>query len=304
VVASVLATVAVTLLLTGLVGASQRSDAAPGGVARRQAEPEDAALIEEGRELYMVGCVSCHGPDGTGQDAPDGSLRGPSLVDAGEAGAYYQLTSGRMPLGNPTEVPSRKPPAYSMEEIDALVAFVASLGDGPELPEVDLEAGDLAEGGVLFRENCQACHSATGAGGALSYGRAAPPLADATPSQIAAAIRSGPGPMPRFGPEILDDEQVDGVVRYVTYLEEPDDRGGLALGRLGPIPEGFLIWVGGLGLLLVVAFWLGTRRSSQPWPPDVATAADAPVPAPDASAPTIPPDETTTPAPTDEDLAP
>ncbi len=189
-----------------------------------------------------------------------------------------------MPLANPRDVPARKDPAYTPEEIEALVAFVASLGDGPELPEVDIEAGDLAEGGVLFRESCQACHSATGAGGALSYGRAAPSLGEATPSQVGAAVRSGPGQMPRFGEEIFDAEQVDSIAAYVDYLEQPDDRGGIALGRLGPIPEGFLVWVGGLGLLLVVAFWLGTRRSSQPQAPTVATAADAPVPAPDAPA--------------------
>lgn len=256
-----------------------------------QAEPDAAALIDAGEDLYRLGCISCHGADGTGQEAPNGELRGPSLVDAGEAGAYYQLTTGRMPLANPGEIPSRKDPAYTPAEIDALVAFVASLGDGPELPDVDVEAGDLADGGVLFRESCQACHSATGAGGALSYGRAAPPLAEATPSQVGAAIRSGPGPMPRFGPEIFDDEQVDGIARYVTYLEEPDDRGGFALGRLGPIPEGFLIWVGGLGLLLVVAFWLGTRRSSQPYAPAIPVAADAPVPDPEAPAPAAPPHE-------------
>jgi ubiquinol-cytochrome c reductase cytochrome c subunit len=169
-----------------------------------------------------------------------------------------------MPLADPGDVPRRKEPAYDDAQIDALVAFVASLGGGPDLPEVDVAAGDLAEGGELYRENCQACHSATGAGGALSYGRAAPPLASSTPLQVGAAVRSGPGPMPRFGPEILDQEQLDGVVRYVEYLEEPDDRGGLALGRLGPIPEGFLVWVGALGLLLVAAYFMGTRRATMP----------------------------------------
>lgn len=276
-----LATVAATLLLTGLSGAGEPPTAAS-SVAPRDQAPTEAELVDAGLDLYLLGCVSCHGVDGTGQRAPDGALRGPSLLAAGEAGAYYQLTTGRMPLANPRDVPMRKDPAYSPEEIDALVAFVASLGDGPELPDVDIEAGDLAEGGVLFRESCQACHSATGAGGALSYGRAAPPLGEATPSQVGAAVRSGPGQMPRFGPEIFDDEQLDGIAAYVDYLEQPDDRGGIALGRLGPIPEGFLVWVGGLGLLLVIAFWLGTRRSSQPQAPTVATAVatDAPVPAP------------------------
>lgn len=261
--------VAAALALAGTagilaVGPGPAPAPAAGGPTRATAAPAPPDLVDRGRALYMTGCVSCHGPDGRGQDAPGGARRGPSLVEAGEAGASYQLTTGRMPLADPSDLPTRKEPAYAPDEIEALVAFVAGLGSGPELPVVRPGRGDLAEGGVLYRENCQACHSATGAGGALSYGRAAPPLAAATPEQVGAAVRSGPGPMPRFGPDILTEEQLDGVARYVAYLEEPDDRGGLALGRLGPIPEGFLVWVGALGLLLVLAYLLGTRWATAP----------------------------------------
>ncbi len=279
---------------TVVLAAGGGSAAAPAPTGRQADPTADADLIARGRALYATGCVSCHGPDGQGQDAPGGELRGPSLVEAGEAGASYQLTTGRMPLADPSDLPSRKEPAYDPDEIDALVAFVASLGDGPALPDVDVDRGDLAEGGVLYRENCQACHSATGAGGALSYGRAAPPLAAATPQQVGAAVRSGPGPMPRFGDDILTAEQLDSVARYVAYLEEPDDRGGLALGRLGPIPEGFLVWVGALGLLLVAAYLMGTRWATaprvdpvppgEPDPDDVAPAAPVST-TPDAVAP-------------------
>lgn len=255
------------LLATGvLVSAAPGTEASAAGGPPLQAEGDSAASDQDrlalGRALYATACVSCHGVDGRGQDAPDGSPRGPTLEFAGEAGAYYQISTGRMPLANPGDIPSRKEPAYSPEEVDGLVAYVASLGDGPARPEIDIEAGALAEGGVLYRENCQACHSATGAGGALSYGRAAPPLAAASPDIVGAAVRSGPGPMPRYGEDILDERQLDSVARYVTYLDDPDDRGGLALGGLGPIPEGFLVWVGGLGLLLVAAFWMGTRRTA------------------------------------------
>jgi ubiquinol-cytochrome c reductase cytochrome c subunit len=238
--------------------------AAPGSAERLPTQADagpDPELVAEGRRLYLSSCVTCHGADGQGLDAPNGAERGPSLTDAGEAGAYYWLTTGRMPLANPGDTPMRKDPAFDDAEIEALVAFVASLGDGPELPGIDVERGDLAEGGVLYRENCQACHSATGSGGALSYGRAAPSLAAPTPEQVGAAVRHGPGPMPQFGPEILPLEDLNSIARYVEYLEEPDDRGGLALGRLGPIPEGFMVWVGGLGTLLVAAFWMGKR-----WP--------------------------------------
>ena len=103
----------------------------------------DEQQIAEGRELYLTGCSSCHGPDGEGVET-SGGTRGPSLVDAGEAGAYYYLSTGRMPLASSEEQPTRKEPAYTPDEIDALVAYVASLGHGPALPNVDVAQGDLA----------------------------------------------------------------------------------------------------------------------------------------------------------------
>lgn len=222
------------------------------------AAPQQAAE-PRAEELYVQGCSSCHGLDGRGVVTDDGDVRGPTLERSGEAAAYYYLTTGRMPLANSDDDPTRKDPAYNPEEIALLVEYVAELGEGPALPDVRIAEGDLAEGGELFRDNCQACHSATGAGGALSYGRAAPSLSEATPRQVAAAMRVGPGEMPVFAESTLSDEDVDSIARYVDYLQNPDDRGGLALGRVGPIPEGFVLWVLGLGILLVATFWIGSR---------------------------------------------
>ncbi|MBA2281230.1 MAG: c-type cytochrome [Acidimicrobiia bacterium] len=213
----------------------------------------------EGERLYLEGCSSCHGEDGGGAEDDAGNLRGPPVADSGEAAAFYYLSTGRMPLANSEEQPRRKDPAYDEEQIAALVAYVASLGDGPTLPEVDVAAADLVRGGELFRENCQACHSASGSGGALSYGRAAPPLAPARPDETAAAIRVGPGQMPVFGEEALSAAEVADVVRYVEYLDAPADPGGLPIGRLGPIPEGFVGWFLGVPLLLGATYWIGTR---------------------------------------------
>jgi len=251
----------VPLVVTAVLvatGAPARSGGATVGAA---APP--TALVEQGRELYLVGCTSCHGIDGQGLEAPDGDQRGPSIVNAGAASAYYYLTTGRMPLASSEDLPLRKDPAYGRREIEALVAYVGSLGDGPGIPAVDSAAGDLAGGGELYRANCQACHSAAGAGGALSYGRAAPALAKATATQIGAAMRVGPGQMPVFGADALTPDEVNSIARYVRYLEDPDDRGGIALGRLGPIPEGFLIWVFGMGALLVICTLIGKRAKDR-----------------------------------------
>jgi ubiquinol-cytochrome c reductase cytochrome c subunit len=255
VAAPLLVTAAVTPLVAGGSPAQEGED------GEGQSEDE---LLAVGRELYLTGCASCHGENGEGVNGPDGDLRGPSLVEAGEAGAYYYLSTGRMPLANPEEQPLRKPPAYAPDEIDALVAYVASLGDGPELPDVDVEGADLANGGLIYRANCQACHSASGSGGALSYGRAAPGLADATPTQVGAAVRIGPGQMPVFGPDIISDEELDDLAAYVEYLKDPEDPGGVPIGRTGPIPEGFVAWLVGMTALLALVAWIGTRSPIRP----------------------------------------
>ena len=211
-----------------------------------------------------AGCDIVDSADGLGDEvvgdaSGPGELRGPSLRDAGAAGAYYYLSTGRMPLANPDDQPRRKDPAYGPAEIAALVAYVDSLGDGPPLPDVELAGADVSEGGVLFRANCQACHSAFGSGGALSYGRAAPNLHSAEPLEVGAAVRAGPGQMPVFGTETITDDQLDDVAAYVELLRSPPSEGGLQIGRNGPVPEGFVIWLFGIGGLLLVATWIGGR---------------------------------------------
>jgi quinol---cytochrome-c reductase cytochrome c subunit len=245
-------------VLAGVLAITAVLLATVGGRAAAQTSSNDD-LISQGKELFDTGCVSCHGPDGNGVVTADGEVRGPSLASAGEAGAYYQLSTGRMPLADPHEDAVRKRPAYTDDEIDALVAYVGSLGSGPSLPPVDVERADVAAGGELFRANCAPCHSASGAGGALSYGNAAPPLSQSEPLQVGAAVRSGPGQMPVFGPEVLDDKQLDDVAAYVEYLRHPQDPGGVPIGRTGPVPEGFVAWFFGMGALVALVAWIGTR---------------------------------------------
>jgi ubiquinol-cytochrome c reductase cytochrome c subunit len=212
---------------------------------------EDRAA--EARRLYVTGCSSCHGLEGQGTD------RAPSLERAGPAAAYYYLETGRMPMADPDEQPRRKRPAYTPEEIELLVEHVATLGDGPAIPAVDAAAGDLAEGGELFRANCAPCHAAAGIGGALSDGRAAPGLHESNPEVIAAAVRVGPGQMPQFDEQVIDDEELASIVRYARYLDSPETPGGAPLGGAGPIPEGFVAWLFGIGTLLLATLWIGRR---------------------------------------------
>jgi ubiquinol-cytochrome c reductase cytochrome c subunit len=119
--------------------------------------------------------------------------------------------------------------------------------------------GNLQSGNQLYSLNCAPCHSALGAGGALGFGDIVPSLHSATPLQVREAIRIGPGPMPVFGSGTLSDQQVDDIATYVKYLQDPRDRGGASLGRFGPVPEGFVAWVVGIGALLLIARFIGTR---------------------------------------------
>lgn len=225
---------------------------APAATSDTAAPP--ATKIARGRNLFELHCATCHGADGRG------TRQGPSVVRAGAAAADFQLSTGRMPLDAPTSAPVRKPPAFGRADIDAITAFVGSLDDGPPVPDVDLKHTDISAGQQLFSSNCAPCHSAAGAGGALGRGITAPSLSDATPRQVVEAMRTGPGPMPVFGSDTLSPAQANDIARYVQYLHHPTNAGGLSLGRVGPIPEGFVAWLVGLGVLLLFCRWIGARE--------------------------------------------
>ena len=88
--------------------------------------------------------------------------------------------------------------------------------------------------------------------------------------QVGEAVRAGPGVMPRFGRDVLSDQDVDDIARYVNTLAADlvtprEDPGGLSLGHVGPVAEGFVAWFFGLGaLVLVVRAIAATTRGDEP----------------------------------------
>jgi quinol---cytochrome-c reductase cytochrome c subunit len=217
------------------------------GVARHL-----AASAADARELYLRDCAVCHGPDGLG------TSEGPTLKGWGRAGVDYTLTTGRMPLSSPDAEPVRQTPKYDLATISALEDYIATLvPGGPDIPHVDVATGDLAAGGVAFRDQCAACHQWAGGGGAPLQ-REAPPLGPATATQIAEAVRTGPGAMPLFGSAALTDAELAGVARYVEYLDSPEDPGGQPLWHLGPVAEG-AVGLLALAALLGVIRLIGSR---------------------------------------------
>lgn len=246
------ALVAAPIAAAGIALGFAHASAAERDSAHAQTGP-DSNAVERGRKLYLTGCASCHGANG------EGTALGVDLRGVGAASADFQLTTGRMPSTAPNRQSVSKPPVYRRSEIDDLVAYVASLGPGPPIPNVRDPHGDLQQGGRLYLNNCAACHSAAGNGGALSLGRDAPTLHPATPTQVGEAVRSGPGNMPVFGPETLTPRQLNSIVRYVEYLKDPNDPGGLPLGLVGPITEGLVAILVGLGALMLATRWIEPR---------------------------------------------
>jgi ubiquinol-cytochrome c reductase cytochrome c subunit len=190
--------------------------------------------------------------------------RGPTLLTEGRASVNFVLRTGRMPLANPSVQPSRKPVRYSEEEIVALVDYAGAFGDGPDIPDVNADAGDLANGGLLYRLNCAACHVTSGAGAAIGGGREAPPLTKSTPTQIGEAILIGPGAMPVF--DTFSGDDINDVAAYIRELQEqettaPDDFGGA-----GPVAEGLAAWLLGLLPLIALTRWIGTPHEGRDAP--------------------------------------
>ncbi|WP_328415549.1 c-type cytochrome [Micromonospora sp. NBC_00389] len=223
------------------------------GAATPAASAPSSIPADRGTELYLQQCASCHGEQGRG------TQRGPSLIGVGPASVDFQVSTGRMPLSREEQQARRAEPVFSADDIRALVGHVGSFGGGgPQIPRV--APGNLVSGQEIFAANCAPCHGATGAGTALTNGWTAPPLYDATATQVAEAVRVGPGLMPVFPSQVLDDQQVNDLTAYVQRLRgERLDRGGNPLGRLGPLAEGLVAWVAVLGLLVAAARWLGRR---------------------------------------------
>jgi ubiquinol-cytochrome c reductase cytochrome c subunit len=164
------------------------------------------------------------------------------------------------------QVPRVKP-VFSQKEIDAMAAYVASLGPGPEVPTADeystddATAQDVAEGGEIFRTNCAMCHNVVGSGGALTNGKYAPNLMGVEPKHIYEAMVTGPQSMPVFSDSSISPEGKQDIIAWVRTIKTQPQPGGLNLGGIGPVSEGLAAWVVGLAALIGCAVWLGSKAS-------------------------------------------
>jgi ubiquinol-cytochrome c reductase cytochrome c subunit len=221
------------------------------------------SFISAGRQLFAQYCSSCHGNAANGVGPEGEATIGPNLQGVGAATVDFWVSSGRMPAADVKAVEAerratRLTPLQALE----LAAFVNSLDPAvPAIPTPHLQGADQSVGNELFSLNCAACHTITGAGDALAFGTNAPTLnnKNVTARQVVEAMRTGPANMPRFSGN-LTDAQVRDITSYVVgRIQHPTDPGGFSLGGVGPVAEGFVALLIGVGGLALICFWIGDR---------------------------------------------
>jgi ubiquinol-cytochrome c reductase cytochrome c subunit len=228
-----------------------------GGTAEASAPAAAQQDITAGKELFQANCSSCHGLEA------QGTSQAPSLVGTGAAAVYFQMSTGRMPAKEVGAENNRKPVTFTEQQILQIADWVASLGGGPAIPDqqqVDPRLGNTAVGSQLFSANCAQCHGFAGAGGALTYGKSAPSMTQATPTQIYTAMLTGPEAMPVFSDGALSPQAKRDIIAYVIQTRVEPNPGGFSLGRTGPVTEGLVIFLGGMGFLVLISMWITAKR--------------------------------------------
>ncbi|MEO5311149.1 cytochrome c [Corynebacterium sp. c24Ua_83] len=259
-------------LLFALTGAGFLANALTPDAQNAVAEQSTEDLAQQGKEIYEVACITCHGANLQGVKD-----RGPSLIGVGEGAVYFQVHSGRMPMLRNEAQAKRKPPRYSEQQALALAAYVNANGGGPGIVrdangEIAMESlrgannkdgkidpADVARGSDLFRLNCASCHNFTGKGGALSSGKYAPPLAPANEQELYQAMLTGPQNMPKFSDRQLTADEKKDIIAYIKSAKETPNPGGFGLGGIGPVTEGMVMWFIGIVVLVAFAMWIGSR---------------------------------------------
>lgn len=249
------------LLIIGLVAAGGAS-VAVGSVANAEpaTSPHSQQLTAaDGEAIFRANCASCHGLNA------EGTENGVSLIGVGAASVDFQVMTGRMPMAMQGPQALVREPMFTQEQSDAMGDYIASLAPGPDRPSEEMldtslvDAEGIASGGELFRINCAMCHNVAGAGGALTEGKFAPPLANVAAEHIYEAMITGPQNMPVFNDSNISPEQKREIIAYLHYLDENPSVGGFDLGNLGPVSEGLFIWIFGLGGIVAVTVWLTSK---------------------------------------------
>lgn len=244
-------------MLLGLLGAGVSYAAVTSGGTASAASP-NPTQIALGRSLFLSNCSSCHG-----QFAQGVPTIGPSLIGVGAAAVDFQVSTGRMPAKEPGAENPRKPLTFTPAQTHAIAAYIQALGGGPGIPsaaQVSQVGANAGLGQQLFVTNCSQCHNFVGAGGALTYGKYAPPLTATTPTQLYEAMLTGPEAMPVFNDTTITPQLKRDIIAYVMQTRTEANPGGLSLGRVGPVTEGLVAFLGCLLFMVFAALWITAKH--------------------------------------------
>jgi cytochrome c oxidase cbb3-type subunit III len=113
--------------------------------------------VEAGRKLFQGMCVTCHGFEGAGGDAP--SLNRPKLERAPDDAALHAVIADGLPERGMPRV--RR---LTDNEVQQLVSYVRSLGRTPVVTLL----GNAQQGRETYKKlGCQSCHIINGEGSGL-----------------------------------------------------------------------------------------------------------------------------------------
>jgi mono/diheme cytochrome c family protein len=187
----------------------------------------------DGATLFGTFCAACHGPNGEGMRYP-GITAFPAIGNPD----FLAVASDRFLAATVTHGrPGRRMPAWGEKEgglraaeIDAVVAYVRSLGNGVPSP-VEAEPrrwvrGDAPAGARLFADTCASCHGPNGEGkeGPALHNQGL--LASATDRYLVETIRRGRRgtSMPSFAASatmhrLLSDAEIESIVAFIRSWE-------------------------------------------------------------------------------------
>lgn len=244
------------LLFIGALYAVITASGSPASASAPSAAQQEQTAF--GRTVFLKDCATCHGFAAQGQNGI-----APGLIGVGAAAVDFQVSTGRMPAAVNSAENIQKPVRLTVTQTHAVAAYIASLGGGPAIPsaaQVSTSGANVGLGQQLFIADCAQCHNFVGAGGALTYGKFAPPLTSATPTQIYEAMLTGPEAMPVFNDTTITPSEKRDVIAYVTSVRSQPNPGGFSLGRIGPVTEGIVAFLGLLLFMVLAAMWITAKH--------------------------------------------
>lgn len=178
--------------------------------------------IQSGRSTFITFCSQCHGAGAAGNAGYPNLLDNDWLWGGTLEDIHYTLEHGIRADDNEdtrySEMPAFGEDYLSKEEIDQVVAYVMSLSP---VTKADADTALVADGAVLYADNCSSCHMEDGSG---DRAQGAPNLTDAiwlfgdTKDTLTEIVTDGPyGVMPSWKGK-LTDSQINAVTAYVHQL--------------------------------------------------------------------------------------